>query len=94
MRAKYIGDTMRNTGATNKKRMKRINLTLSSNLYKRFEEEIKAKNMHKVEAIRIAISSWLDSQISQKMADGYAELAEENLNMLNEFETIDNENWL
>ncbi len=93
MRTFDKGEIMKNKESIKNKGMERINLTLPFNLYKRFDEEIKEKNMNKVEAIRIAISSWLDSQISQKMADGYSALAEENLSMLKDFETIDKENW-
>jgi len=85
---------MRNPEESIKTGNERISLTLPPNLYKRFDEEIKANNMKKVEAIRLAVSSWLDSRVSQRMADGYTALAEENLKMLKDFETIDNENWL
>lgn len=79
--------------ATTNGGMERITLTLPPRLYKQFNEIIKEQNMKKVEAIRIAIRSWINSLISQQMAEGYSVLAEENLEMLKEFETIDNENW-
>lgn len=79
--------------STDTKEKKRINLTLPSELYKDLKEVVQEEDLTYTEAIRRAVSSWLDRYTRKKMAEGYRLQAEENLDMLSDFEHVDRENW-
>ena len=75
------------------KEIKRINLSLPQPLYDELSEVVQEEELTYTEAIRQAVAHWLDQRTRAKMAEGYKALARENLDMLTEFEHVDEEAW-
>lgn len=79
--------------ASHTKDKTRLNLTLPTELYEDLKEAVREENLTYTGAIRQALSSWLDQRTRKKMAEGYRSQAQENLELLTEFEQVDRENW-
>ncbi len=75
------------------KEIKRINLSLPGPLYDELSEVVQEEELTYTEAIRQAVAHWLAQRTRAKMAEGYKALAQENLDLLREFEHVDEEAW-
>jgi metal-responsive CopG/Arc/MetJ family transcriptional regulator len=79
--------------APSTKEMKRVNLSLPVSLYDALSEIVQEEELTYTAALRQAVASWLDQRTKAKMVEGYKALAQENLDMLAEFELVDEEAW-
>lgn len=79
--------------APSTKETKRVNLSLPVPLYDELSEVVHEEELTYTEAIRQAVAHWLDQRTKAKMVEGYKVLAQENLDMLAEFEHVDEEAW-
>ncbi len=75
------------------KEIKRINLSLPEPLYDELSEVVQEEELTYTAAIRQAVAHWLDQRTRAKMAEGYKALAQENLDLLAEFEHVDEKAW-
>lgn len=71
----------------------RIPLTLPTSLKDELDAFIAERNISRVEAIRQAIACWLEYEIKQEMAEGYEAVAQEDAQLMSEFEYVDQEGW-
>ena len=72
---------------------RRVNLSLPEPLYNQLSEVVHEEELTYTEAIRRAVAAWLDQRTKAKMVEGYKVLAQENLDLLAEFEHVDQETW-
>ncbi len=72
---------------------RRVNLSLPEPLYNQLSEVVHEEELTYTEAIRRAVADWLDQRTKAKMVEGYKVLAQENLDLLAEFEHVDQETW-
>ena len=75
------------------KETKRINLSLPQPVYDELSEVVREEELTYTEAIRQAVTNWLDQRTRARMVAGYQALAQENLDMLAEFKHVDEEAW-
>ncbi len=75
------------------KETKRVNLSLPEPLYNQLSAVVHEEELTYTEAIRRAVAHWLDQRTKAKMVEGYKVLAQENLDLLAEFEHVDQETW-
>ena len=83
---------MPTTGRTAKD-TKRVNLSLPVPLYNELSAVVHEEKLTYTEAIRLAVTNWLDQRTRAKMVEGYKVLAQENRHLLAEFEHVDEESW-
>ena len=72
---------------------KRVNLSLPVPLYNELSAVVHEEEITYTEAIRRAVANWLDQRTQAQMVEGYKVLAQENLDLLAEFEHVDEETW-
>ena len=72
---------------------KRVNLSLPVPLYNELSTVVHQEKLTYTEAIRLAVTNWLDQRTRAKMVEGYKVLAQENRHLLAEFEHVDEESW-
>ncbi len=75
------------------KETKRVNVSLPKPLYNKLSAVVHAEQVTYTEAIRQAVADWLDQRTKAKMVEGYKIMAQENLDLLAEFERVDEETW-
>lgn len=75
------------------KETKRVNLSLPEPLYNQLSAVVHEEELTYTEAIRRAVADWLDQRTKAKMVEGYKVMAQENLDLLAEFEHVDKETW-
>ena len=72
---------------------KRIHVTLPRKIYVELNSISKESNMKYIDAIREAISDWIEAKKRELRIEGYLARAEEDLAMMDEFRQIDGEIW-
>ena len=73
--------------------VKRINLTISGAMHLQLDAIAKESDLKILDAIREAISDWMEAKKRKLMKEGYLARSKEDLNMMEEFKHLDNEVW-
>jgi hypothetical protein len=76
-----------------KEKLDRLNITLPNYMHSILISLIEEVKIKKTEAIRQAVKMWIEKQINERMLKGYKAMANEDLEMLEEFKYVDNEGW-
>lgn len=72
---------------------KRVHITLPKNVYAELNSISEESNMKYIDAIREAITDWMNTKKSELRKEGYLARAKEDLAMMDEFKQIDRETW-
>ena len=73
--------------------LKRVNFNLPISLHNELSRVVRERSLTMTDALRSAIAFWLEHEIAEEMAEGYRVTAKENLELLKEFEIVDQETW-
>ncbi len=72
---------------------KRVHITLPESVYVELNSISAESDIKYIDAIREAITDWMEAKKSELRREGYLARAEEDLAMLDEFKEIDKEVW-
>ena len=72
---------------------KRVHITLPSVVYEELNSISEESDIKYIDAIREAISDWMNAKKKELRREGYLVRAKEDLAMMEEFKQIDGEIW-
>ena len=78
---------------TNPENLKRVNFNIPRSLHDELSNLAQERSTTVSEAIRSAISLWIEHEIAKEMEEGYRMTAAEHLGLMDEFKYVDQENW-